>query len=123
MALKQRAVKCGDSGVTLPPTPSAAGPGVREAIKNGSVDEKKLARKKLQRHQKACHQVVVRGEQKQQMVPGFCEIEVEYERDGYRWKRQVQAGSSLPYERAHAMHAFHQECYRERVAKRPRSGT
>ena len=45
--------------VELPPTPS----GVRDAIAQGTPETKKTARRQLQRHQKACQQLVQRMEE------------------------------------------------------------
>ena len=54
---KERAIK---AGVTLPPTPSD----IRPTIRDGSPGAKKIAKKRLMKHQKACHQRVVRAELK-----------------------------------------------------------
>ena len=53
--VKDRAVKV---GLELPPTPA----GVREAIEHGSPSKQREAKRKLQRHQKGCHQKVDRAE-------------------------------------------------------------
>ena len=53
--VKQRAQKI---GLELPPTPS----GIRQALAGEDDEPKKDARRRLQRHQKACQQAVDRGE-------------------------------------------------------------
>ena len=55
VSVKQRAQ---NAGVTLPSTPD----GVRDDIANGSPGSRQRAKVQLQRHQKACHQLVSREE-------------------------------------------------------------
>ena len=68
--VKQRAKKI---GLELPPTPS----GIRQALAGEDDEPKNDARRRLQRHQKACQQAVDRGEkaraeERNSSIPNFC---------------------------------------------------
>ena len=56
--MKDRAAKL---GIGLPPTPH----GTRQDLASEDVERQRKAKRRLQRHQKACHQVVDRAEKEQ----------------------------------------------------------
>ena len=56
--VKDRAAKL---GIDLPPTPH----GIRQDLASEDVERQRKAKRRLQRHQKACHQVVDRAEKEQ----------------------------------------------------------